>query len=49
VRVRASVRERQSEREGEFVVLDYILGTEIMKILTNKGERGYENTARGTR
>jgi len=41
VRVRASVRERQSEREGECGVLDYILGTEIMKTLTNKGERGY--------
>ena len=41
MRMRASVRERQSEREGECGVLDYILGTEIMQILTNKGERGY--------
>jgi hypothetical protein len=41
VRMRASVRESQREREGECGVLDYILGTEIMKTLTNKGERGY--------
>ena len=39
MRMRASVRERQSEREGECGVLDYILGTEIMKILTKKRAR----------